>query len=130
MALFYKTVQRSSNPGNPEAPKRWYLILKSLGMMKEKDVAAAIADETTLNPKEAEMAIYQFQKVLAKYLLEGHTVQLGELGSFQLVAQSDGVDNESDVTPTLVKKINIRFTPSTAIKEAIAKASFKPVKGL
>ena len=32
--------------------------------MKEKEVAKQIADETTLNPKEAEMAVAQLKKVL------------------------------------------------------------------
>ena len=52
MALFFKRVQRV-NPSNPAAPKRWYPILKSIGLVKEKEVAKMLAVETTLNPKEA-----------------------------------------------------------------------------
>lgn len=124
MALFYNRVQRT-NPSKPEEPKKWYLILKSIGRMTEKQVAKEIADETTLNPKEAEMAIYQFQKVLTKALLDGKTVQLGELGSFQLTIKSKGVDTEPEATAALVEKINIRFTPSAALKNSLNEAQFK-----
>ena len=124
MALFYNKVQRA-NPSNPDAPKKWYPVLKSIGRMTEKQVAKEIADETTLNPKEAEMAIYQFQKVLTKALLDGKTVQLGELGSFQLTIKSKGVDNESGVTASLVEKINLRFSPSNDLKNNLKKAQFK-----
>lgn len=30
-----------------------------------------LADETTLNPKEAEMAVYQLEKVVSRLLLDG-----------------------------------------------------------
>ena len=77
MSLLYNKVQRG-NPAKPEEPKKWYLSLKSLGMVGEKEVARQIADETTLNPKEAEMALAQFEKILQRLLLDGHTVQLGD----------------------------------------------------
>jgi nucleoid DNA-binding protein len=50
------------------------------GLVKEKEVAKLLSDETTLNPKEAEMTLYQLLKVIIRLLLDGHTVQLGELG--------------------------------------------------
>jgi hypothetical protein len=58
MAIFYKKVQRG-NPSNPAAPKLWYPLLRSVGMIKEKEVAKLLADETTLNPKEAEMSLFR-----------------------------------------------------------------------
>ena len=123
MSLFYNKIQRA-NPSKPKEEKKWYLILKSIGRMTEKQVAKEIADETTLNPKEAEMAIYQFQKVLTKALLDGKTVQLGELGSFQVTVKSKGVNKESEVNASLVEKVNLRFTPSATLKENLQKAHF------
>ena len=70
------------NPRDPEGARKWYVILKSVGQMDEHEVAKLVADETTLNPKEAEKAVYQLEKVMERLLRDGHTVQLGELGSF------------------------------------------------
>ncbi len=123
MSLFFNKMQRG-NPSKPEEPKKWYVVLKSVGRISEKQVAKEIADETTLNPKEAEMALYQFEKIMLRSLLDGKTVQLGELGSFQLTINSAGVDTEAEVTAKLVQKINLRFLPSTTVKEALAKATF------
>ena len=58
MAVFYNKMQRK-NPSKPAEPAKWYPVLRRVEMMKEKDVARHISDETTLNPKEAEMAISQ-----------------------------------------------------------------------
>ena len=123
MALIYNKVQRR-NPLDKNAPARWYPVLKTTRMKREKEVAKEIADETTLNPKEAEMALAQLQKILIRTLLSGQSIQLGDWGSFFLTLNSEGSATEAEATPAKVKKINIRFTAGTDLKEAIAKAQF------
>lgn len=129
MALFYKKIQKGK-PGDETAPKRWYLILKSIGMTREKEIAKAIADETTLNPKEAEMAVSQLDKVFIRELLASKTVQLGSLGSFHLTLNCEGSDTEAEVTVNKIKQVNVRFTASEEFKEAVNKASFKEFSSL
>ncbi len=123
MAIFYNKMQRK-NPSKPTEPAKWYPVLRRVEMMKEKDVALHIADETTLNPKEAEMAVSQLKKVLITALLNGQSVQLGDWGTFHLTLSSEGVATEAEVSPSLVKKINIRFQAGKALQEAIDKAQF------
>lgn len=129
MALFFRKVQRQ-NPADKSAPKLWYAVLKRIGMVKEKQVAKQIADETTLNPKEAELAIGQLPKVVLNNLLAGYTVQLGELGSFRLTVQSKGSETEEGVSARNVKKVNLRFTPSESFSEAIQKAEIRDAASL
>ncbi|MDR1341473.1 MAG: hypothetical protein LBK58_15695, partial [Prevotellaceae bacterium] len=52
-----------------------------------------------LNPKEAEMTLFQLLKVIVRLLLDGHTVQLGELN----------------------------FTPSKELRKEIENATFKDI---
>ena len=77
MSIFYKKVERH-NPQNPAAPKKWYAILKTIGQVKEKDVAKMVSDGTTLNRKEVEMGLDQFQNILIRLLLDSKSVQLGD----------------------------------------------------
>jgi predicted histone-like DNA-binding protein len=123
MALIYNRMERA-NPVQPNAPKKWYPVLKSTGLVKERDVAKLLADETTLNPKEAEMAVAQLMKVVTSLLLNGNTVQLSGLGSFRLTVNAEGADSEREVNAKKVKKVNVRFTASEDLKNAIAKATF------
>jgi predicted histone-like DNA-binding protein len=122
MPVIFKTVARG-NPSNPAAPKKWYAILKSLGLITEKEVAKLMADETTLNNKEAEMALSQFEKIMLRLLLDGHSVQLGDWGSFHLTCHSEGFDTPEEVTAHSVKELNIRFRPGPELKEAIQRAT-------
>lgn len=43
---------------------KWYGVQKSMKKMTESEVAELVADETTLNPAEALMAIRQLRKVV------------------------------------------------------------------
>jgi predicted histone-like DNA-binding protein len=129
MPVFYNKIERG-NPSNPAAPKLWYPGLKSTGLVKEKEVAKMVAEETTLNPKEAEMAVSQLFKVVIRLLLDGHTVQLGSLGTFRLTAHSRGVATEAEVTATLIEKVMIRFAESEETKDAVKKAVFMDASSL
>jgi len=124
MPIFFNKTERG-NPGNPDAPRRWYPVIKSTGLVKEREVARLLSDETTLNPKEAEMAVSQLLKVTVSLLLGGATVQLGSLGSFRLTASTEPSATEPEVTAAKIKKVNVRFTESADLKAALKKASFR-----
>jgi len=123
MPIFYNKMERG-NPGDATAPKRWYPVLKSTGMVKEREVTKLLADETTLNPKEAEMAVSQLLKVVTNLLLNGNTVQLGSLGSFRVTAATEASNTKEEVNAAKIKKINLRFTESDELKIALKKAKF------
>jgi predicted histone-like DNA-binding protein len=129
MPVLFNKIRRG-NPANPLIPQLWYLVLKSMGLLKEKEVAKLLADETTLNPREAEFAIGQLFKVVTTALLDGKTVQLGDLGSFRLTVHCVGVETEEEVTAAQVKNLTVRFTASEELKVAVNKAQFVAVKSL
>jgi predicted histone-like DNA-binding protein len=124
MPIFYNKVERSSNPNNPAASKKFYPVLKSTGMVREREIAKLLADETTLNPKEAEMAVSQLFKVATSLLINGTTVQLGSLGSFRLTATTEASDTLEEVNAKKNKKLNVRFTESEDLKNALKNAKF------
>jgi predicted histone-like DNA-binding protein len=129
MPVLFNKVERPL-PGQPASLKKWYAVIKTVGQLGEKSVARFIADETTLNAKEAEMALSLFQKILINSLLNGQSVQLGDWGSFHLTCRSAAHDTREEVTGKSIEKLNIRFTPGKALKEAIAKATFTSTDSL
>ncbi len=129
MPLFFNKVQRG-NPGDPKSPKKWYLILKSIGLAKSKEVARLMADETTLNPKEAEISLAQAGKVVGCLLKSGQTVELEGLGTFYLTANSAASDTEAEVTARNLKGLNIRFRPDEELQAEVDKAQLKPATNM
>ncbi len=123
MPVFYNKIEKG-NPQKPTEAKKWYVSLKKTSQVSEKEVAKLIADETTMNRKEVEMALDQFEKILVRLLLDGHSVQLGDWGSFHLSCTSEGSTTEKEVSVNKIKNVNIRFTAGKEMKEALKNASF------
>ena len=129
MAVFYKKLERG-NPLNKTAPKKWYAVLRRARKVTEKEVAIALADETTLNRKEAEMVLAQFQKILIRHLLEGNSVQLGDWGTFRLTCNSEGFDSKNKVTANGIKNVKIRFTAGGELRDALKKSEFIDIESM
>jgi predicted histone-like DNA-binding protein len=76
------------------------------------------------------MAVSQLLKVVTNLLLNGNTVQLGNLGSFRITATTEGADSAAEVTAANIKKLNLRFSESEDLKAALKKATFRDAASL
>lgn len=124
MALYFNVVPKV-NPRSPrDGEYRYYAVLKSLGLVDEHEVARQISAETNLSPQEALFSIHQFEKILLRNLLDGHTVKVGNLGSFSLTINSRGCSTAEEVTEQCIKNVNLNFRPSENVKQAINTAQF------
>lgn len=103
---------------------KWYGVQKSMKKMTESEVAELVADETTLNPAEALMAIRQLRKVVQRTLLGGQSVQLGDWGSFNVRVSTTGAETQKGLTAANVRNVRINFQPGSELKAAMQKASF------
>lgn len=123
MSIFLKPVQRR-NPSDKDAPMRWYPVQYTTKLVDETEVAELIADETTLNPMEAQMAIRQLRKVVQRLLLDGKSVKLGNWGTFNVTLSTEGAETKEALTARNVKTVNINFQPGTELKAAMQRADF------
>lgn len=123
MSIFLKPVQRR-NPQKPEEPMKWYPVQNTVKNVDESEVAEMIADETTLNPMEAMMAVRQLRKIVQRLLLDGKSVQLGNWGTFNITLSTEGAATKDALTARNVKSVNINFQPGSELKAALQKADF------
>ena len=123
MAILIKPIQKV-NPKDPEAAPKWYITQVTTNQADETEVAMDIADETTLNPSEAKMALRQLRKVLLRRLLGGESVSFGGWGSFSISISSTGMDNKEEVTARNIKSVNLLFQPDAEFKADLNKAKF------
>lgn len=123
MSIFLKPVQRR-NPLKPEEAMKWYPVQNTVKMVDESEVAELIADETTLNPMEAQMAIRQLRKIVQRLLLDGKSVKLGNWGSFNVSLNTEGAATKDELTARNVKSVNINFQAGEELKAAMQKADF------
>ena len=122
MAINVRSIQRP-NP-NDRSIVKWYLIQNRAQLLDETTVAELVADETTLNPFEALMAIRQLYKIVSRELLNGNTVKLGNLGTFSASLNSTGADSKAELGIKNIEKVNLHFAASSEIKAALQEAKF------
>lgn len=89
MTILLRTIAKI-DINNPDGPKKWYPTQVTTAQVDETQVAMDIAEETTLNPSEAMMALRQLRKVVLRHLLAGESVKLGDWGSFSISLTSAG----------------------------------------
>lgn len=123
MTIFLNAVQRR-NPQNLKEPMKWYPVQNTVKMVEESEVAELIADETTLNPMEAQMAVRQLRKIVQRLLLDGKSVRLGNWGSFNISISSEGAATKKELTVRNIKSVNINFQAGEELRAAMQKADF------
>ena len=122
MAIIFNKVARH-NPSNPGEVK-YYAATKTIKLVDEREVAKMIADETTLNPKEAEMTLEQLKKVVLRLLKDSYSVRLGDWISFHVGLSSTGVDKIEDVSAKQIKGVHLNTRLSKEFKEELNRATF------
>ena len=129
MAIVYNKVARR-NLQKPNEPAKWYLCNKSIGTVTESEVARQIAEETTLNPKEAEMALAQLRKIVLRNLHAGNTVRLGDWAYFYATLQCEGAETEKEAVPAKVKKVAMHLGYDKTFQADLNNATFVSAKSL
>lgn len=124
--LNYKLIERR-NPQAPEADKKVYAIHQSKGQKELSDIFLDIDNKSALSSGDISSVILNLVDQIPKYLLDGHSVSLGDLGSLHLTFNSEGAENAEAFDTNMIQKINIRFVPGAVLKNKIAQATFNKV---
>lgn len=82
-------------------------------------VATDIEKETSLSAADVRSALMALQSVITRRLLEGHSVSLGDLGTFSTTIVGKGQPTEKDVTADVITKVNVGFRPTTKFRAGL-----------
>ena len=79
-----------------------------------------VVDETSLGAGDVRNAIITMTKIARRYLMDGISIDLGELGSFRVLVPSKVLSDPLEVTAaTALKKPKIVYTPRQDLREAV-----------
>ena len=129
MAVYYNVIPRR-NMKDPEGPKLYYPVLRSIEALTEESAARRIALNSSINPKDALTVIYQLEAFMKEFLLLGHSIRLRDFGSFHLKFNSSGVATKEEVTVDLIRKVNLKFLPTEEFRSTLQEVEFIPVESL
>ena len=121
MGFKCKIVEKSSDPRDKSAPKKWYATPQSATPLTGKAMTRAAAENTTLAPIELEAALDLLANFIPQQLLQGHTVTLPGLGYFRLTFKSKGADTVQDFNAQeMIYDVRPVFVPAKELRERIS----------
>jgi predicted histone-like DNA-binding protein len=123
----FRKVQRS-NPQNLAAPKKWYASPVNAGTLTLKEFAERISGRSSLTVGDVLNVLSNFLDEIPLYLEIGMSIQLGDFGTLRLSLASEGVENPDDFTVANITGVKVIFTPSSALKKALANVRFEEAK--
>ncbi|WP_337571887.1 HU family DNA-binding protein [Prevotellamassilia timonensis] len=100
--------------------KVYFPAIVQSGSLSLNDVVYRITKRSTMHAADIKAVLSALEQTVGDALTSGHSVRLGDLGSFSLTCTTThGEDNPKLVTTKQVKKLRIRFTPSAAMKQKL-----------
>lgn len=105
MAIVFNKIARK-NPRDKSV--KYYPSVKVVGRKTEKDLVERICRNTTLNEREAMMALAEVRQGIMDFLLDGYSVEFSDWASFRQTVTANGADTMDKCDATLVKKVNVR----------------------
>ena len=86
------------------------------GIVSQRMLVERISSRCTVTSADVKAVIDALEYEMVQAFKSGERVQFGDVGSFRTSLRTRGVEKEEDVNPSLIKKVNIVFTPSLRIR--------------
>lgn len=96
-------------------------------MIKAEDVLDFAEKNSGMTRETLSGAMTIVVRAFETFLMNGHSVQLPELGTFRFSISCKAVDNEEDISTENVRSRKIIFTPSRRVRNAIRQVSLESI---
>lgn len=114
--LKFKVKSQKANFGTRKGQTLYFAQQVSGSRMTLRMVEDEIVKRTSLAKGDVRNAIASLAEVVNDAILRGQIVDLGDLGSFQVVASGKRMDREEEVDASTVKRPSIRHYPRAEMK--------------
>jgi len=125
MAVKYILAQKG-NPGDLQAPKKFYAQTKSTGEVTLKQISREISENsTTVSDSDMLAVLNDLTKILNRHLKEGKIVRFGDFGTFQINIKSEGAETADKFNHSMVTNAKVSFRPGIDLREMMNNLTFE-----
>lgn len=125
MAIKFKVIERGEPGVVGGGTKKFYASANITGEATIEKLTRQIEKISTVSGADIRAVLYAMVDVAVEELADGKVVRLDELGSLRVALSSTGVEKESDVTPAIITKSKVIFTPGKKIKEMLNNVKYE-----
>ena len=111
---------------------KYYAKVAPVSPVYVNDIAARISKTCTVTEHDVKAVLSALQEQVIYSLSDGHSVRLGDLGSFRPTLSAEGTTDPEQCTAALIKRVRVKFCPSGTMNLRVAKGAvnFAPYKSL
>ena len=124
MTVKFNVVERG-NPGNPQAPKKFYPSVQSSGRMTLRELTRQISAISTVSSTDTMAVLEALLNIIPQELSKGNIVELGDFGNFWLRSSSEGANKADAVRGDMIAGVLPRFNPGREFKKVLAAIEFE-----
>ena len=125
MPIPYSLVLCQVRPGKPEQGNKTFPVAQYAQNLSLDDMAKHMSGHGSKYTKGDIMAVTtQLVDCIREQLLLGNRVNLGDLGTFYVSLKAKAANNAEEFSTSLIKDVNVRWSPSTQFKSLINEATF------
>ncbi len=118
-------IQEIGNPGDPNAPKKFYARPVHTGEISLEELASDISHASSINEPDVYAVLQSLVREIPRNLSKGYIVRLGNMGSFRISTKSQGSDLPENVTGANVVQVRLLFNPGKQIRTVLRNLTFK-----
>lgn len=96
--------------------------------ISKQDIIEAAQRNTSIPRAYLDMAYDALINEVENFVMNGHSVQIPNLGTISCRIRGDGADTRKDYSTELIKKVGFTFLPDPYIKKLLKKIQFRQVK--
>ena len=126
MAFRYRVKTKRSGIGEKTA--KYYAVPVRSGEISTRQLAKDLAKISSLSEGDVHATLIGLSGLVEKYLQEGYSVRLDNLGLFSVSATSNGFETAEECTPRRVKAKKICFRADKELKGNLKFVSFEREK--
>lgn len=116
----FKLIERSSNPRDKAAAKKFYASPVTERALDARQFAKLATTDAALSSGEMTAALELFGKTALQQLLQGHSVEIPNIGTLRISFSSKGADTVEEFNArTMISGARILFRPKPEVRRAI-----------
>ena len=123
--VHYSFTVRAANPSEKDSTKKIYAVAQSKETMSMRDIAQHIAEHNSVFSEGTILGLLtDAGKCILENLKSGNRVNLWDLGTFYITLSCEGAETAEDFSTSLIKHVNLRWTTSKAMENALQNVTF------
>lgn len=121
----YRLIQKA-NPRELKSQRKWYASPVKEGTINHYQLSKYIAANSSYLTRSAVMNVLEhLVKEIPRYLIQGYSVNLNDLGTLRLSFSNEGADDPDEFSTENIKCVRVIFTPSPKFKRTLLNVQYE-----